>query len=254
VAVATTDAVQVLDPADDSLSWSAAHAGLWPNDAFRLETPEGVRRLAVAYSAHGSSSDIRSVRLYDDEGGVVRDLQGNGGELPIGLGVTSMTQSPLHHDRMLAMKDSTYSAAEVDPWAQVAYVEPPYVTLREGAVLESVFGLEADAQNRVAWVGHDERGSHVHYVLDPDGASGRGLSMPLDCEGRACTFVHAVPDPSLNTRLIALCEEDGDYRARRVVRFRSTAEECEVLFEAGAMPDALDHRLARMSVAWEVGE
>lgn len=254
VAVATTDGLQVVDPADDSLSWTASHDGLWPNDAFRLETPEGVRRLAVAYSALATPSDIRSVRIYDDGGGVLHDLLGNGGQLPIGLGVSSMTQSPLHHDRMLAAKDSSYSAAEVDPWAEVTYVDPPYVTTREGVVLESVFGLEADAQNRVAWVGHDDAGSHVYYVLDPDGASGRGLSLPLDCEGRQCTFVHAVPDPSLNTRLIALCEEDADYASRRVVRFRSTANECEVLFEAESLPGASDHRLSRMSVAWEVGE
>lgn len=262
VAVASTNGVQLVDPEDDSLTWNAPHDALWPNDAFRIETPEGVRRLAIAYSNWGGvSGEIRSVRLYDDAGGVLREMFGNGGELPIGLGVASMTQSPVHPDWMLAVKPGSYAAGEIDPWTPAAHTDPAWVMDREGTVLESIFGLAAppsldappeEVQNRIAWVGRDEAGSHVHYVLGGDGTPGVGVSLPLDCEGRACTFVHAVPDPSMNTRLLALCEEDGDFATRRVVRFRSTATECEVVFEAGTMPAPGDHRLARMSVAWEV--
>lgn len=249
VAVATTDTVQMIDPADDSLTWTAAHSGLWPNDAFRIEAPEG-RRLAIAYSGFGLSDDIRNVRTYDGAGGVATDWITNGGDLPIGLGVYSMTQSPVHHDRLLVLKASTYSAAEVDPFAAVAYLDPPFANLRDGVSLDSIYATE-DAQNRVAWVGHDDQGSHVYYVLDSTGGPGLGVSLPLDCEGSACTFIHAVPDPSLNTRLIAMCEDDGDYATRRIVRFRSTADECETIFEAGSLPDPSDVRMSRMSVAWE---
>jgi hypothetical protein len=251
VAIASTDGVQMIDPADDSRTWTTTHTNLWPNDAFRIETPEG-RRLAVAYSAHGISDDIRNVHVYEDRGAIAQDFSLNAGDLPLGLGVYSMTQSPVHHDFFLAMKPIDYSAAEVDPWANVSYAAEPFVQTREETALETIFALEADLQNRVAWVGSDGEGSHVYYVLDSTGGPRLGLSSPLDCEGRACTFIHAVPDPSLNTRLIAMCEEDGDYATRRIVRIRSTSDECEVIYEAGAEPDPDDRRISRMSVAWEV--
>lgn len=253
VAVASTEAVQLVDPEDDSLTWTAAHSNLWPNDAFRLETPRG-RRPAVAFSNFGMSSDIREVRVYDDAGGIAWDWLGNGGELPIGLGVTSMTQSPVHTDRMLALKPSDYAAAEIDPWSGTAALDPPYVTTHEGLVLDSIYALEAGGQNRLVWTGREQDVSHVYYERDTGGQGGFDISLPVDCEGRACTFVHAVPDPTLRTRLIGLCEEDQDFATRRIVRFRPSANECDVLFEAASLPDPQASRLARLSVAWEVGQ
>lgn len=247
VAVASDVGIQMLDPTGDSLVWSTGGDGLWPRDAFVLEEPGIGRRLAIAVGQPGID-DLREIRVYDGDGGVTRSWPLNGGDLPLGLGVYGVTQSPVHRERLLAVKLGGYAAAEVDPWEPAGYTAEPWVRDRKGVVFSSISALESDGLNRVAWVGVEAGASGVYYLFEPTGQPGQTPSMGIGCGNRECSFVHAVPDPTLNTRLFAICAEGSE---RDLVRFTSTGGECEVIVSAADLEGMGSMGLGRLAVAWE---
>lgn len=249
VIVAGDDAVQAVDPDTDALTTIVA-AGDVPNrptDAFVLRAPDGSTRVVIAFTAISSSGDIRNVWTLSGSSIVDRWML-NDGVFPLGLSVSSMTQSPVHPERLLAVRSDMYAAAEVDPWAGTRFDMPPFVAPRDGVVLRTISALDdGGGNNRIAWTGAQDGRDAAYGITDRLGAGDLRVPLPDRCDETMCdSLLHAVADPTEAHRVIALCETNGPPRVRKVVRFSTTGRPCEVLIDDASV--GRDRRFSRLAM------
>jgi len=248
VVVAGDDEIQAIDPDTDALTTlvRAADVPNRPADAFLLDAPDGTTRVAIAFTAIASSGDIR--QLWTLAGATVVDRWSlNDGVFPLGLSVISMTQSPVHHGRLLALRNDMWAAAEVDPWIPMRYDMPPLVARQDGIVLRTVAATDDGTVNRVVWTGQTDGVDGAYPIDDETGGPDLRLPLPEHCDDVMCnTFVHAVPDPTERHRVFAICESDGPPRVRKLVRLSATGGGCEVLVEDASLGP--NRRFSRLAV------
>lgn len=248
VIVAGDDAVQAVDPDTDALTvlLPAAEVPNRPTDSFLLRAPEGSTRVAIAFTAVSTSGDLRDVWTFSGTA-VVDRWRLNDGAFPLGLSVSSMTGSPVNPGRLLAVRSDMYAAVEVDPWARMRFDMPPFVAPRDGVVLRTISALDDGTTNRVVWTGMQDGRDAAYAITDTTGAGDLRVPLPDRCDETMCdSFVHAVPDPTEFHRVIALCESNGPPRVRKVVRFSTTGNPCEVLVDDANI--GRDRRFSRLAM------
>ncbi|MGE0791283.1 MAG: hypothetical protein AB7S26_36755 [Sandaracinaceae bacterium] len=252
VVAGADDRVVAVDATTDRVTWDASYFGLRPVDVFAMRSPGGTPLVAVASSNPGLDH-IAQVALYDaSSGGAPRVEYLNQMGLPLGLAVTSMTQSSLDATWLRAVRSDMYAARDVDPNTEMV-ITPDYVLARPEYPLDSIHSFYDGSLYRTLWTGRDTSGaSRIFRIFNADPVSSNTVPLPEECEelpgGGAydvtCEYIHAVGDPTYNTNAFALCEYDGF--ARRIVRRRLLGE-CETLADSALINPNL--RISRLSIA-----
>jgi len=252
VAVAGSDLTAAMDAETGAVVWSRPTDESFqrtPVDLFPIESPEGVPLLMSAMKNAGSSNDVRLLLTRDlGDGHVVDTIDGADGGGPVAMGNLSVTPSPFEPQEILSFREPSpsYAASEVNPWTAERR-EPPWVAWLSGTWFQTIYALYDGELYRVAWVSGMAAGNEIYYLYQPSYSPGDHASGPTHCSNMECTFVHAVPDPTMNTALAAICEVAPQDRV--VVRFRSTATECEVVASEADLGDIGGVRFSRLAVA-----
>lgn len=255
VAVATDSRLVLIDAAQDRILWSApaSYGAGWPSDVFALVSPSGDALVAFTWLS-ANTSDLRGLYSFDRATGEARGdytWTGTGPGTPFQIGNAAATASPFGPSSFMSFRGNSpdYAAQEVNPFT-LERTEPPYVLWPAEGNIQTIYSFYADGLFRTAWVdGGQSSGAApgVRYLYDTTGASEQRPGGPVRCSNVACAFEHAVPDPTLNTRLLAICEtEDG---VASVVRFKSTDTECEVVLSEPDLGTPDELRLWRLGVA-----
>jgi hypothetical protein len=239
LAVEGREELQLIDSQTDLILWSKAAGGSdVALDVFPLKHPDGRDVVAAAWSWSGSSPPwaIQRVDGWAADGTFIKSWTLNGTDLPLGLNVLGMTQHPKTPQHILAVDPVNNTWAwDVDPWGVSK-------TALIGSGTGSPTSIFADIWQtvmRIAWT--DSSGSTA--VIYNNDTFGNTVAGPIACPG--CTLLHVVPDPTLNTRFLGLCDGPG-VDTRRVVVFKSTGGTCDTVLE-GAQFGSLS-RLSRLGI------
>jgi len=239
LAVEGIDALQLLDPQNDVVTWSKPLGSIdFPRDVFALKHPDGRDLVAAAWSSTATSTTlINRVEAWALDGTSVRNWFLNGTDLPLGTSILGMCSYPMTPTHFLALDPQNHQWAwDVDPWGVAK-------TARNGELTDAPTSIYADVwmgEVRTAWT--DSSGSSS--VVYNNDANGTSLMGPIACAG--CTLLHVIPDPTLNTRFFGLCDGPS-VDSRRVVIFKSTGGTCDTILE-GALYGS-QSRLSRLAVA-----
>ena len=249
VLVGADSYVAMIDPRTNRVLWRHDIGRGRAIDAARVEGPTGEALALVGIDRLlASGFEVRDVFVYRPD--VPEPLHRwalNADPLLLGLGIGAVSASPDDRRALLALR-----AAGSDSHAAVG-APLPYDGLPVSGVevqpyprdvsLQTFHAFHDGAQARLVWVGKPaaEPDEAVYYRNGSlAGFLGPSRCGPSDCRS-PLDLRHAVADPSLNTRLIAVCEDGG---TRRVVRFRTSGGECEELLgPADIGADALVERL-----------
>ena len=254
VVAAENDRVMAINGNTDTRIWEHSY-GLQPVDIFAIEDMTG--RLMVGVAGRNRTGDINAIEFYDAAIGGDPIVRRPNGDLPIGLGITSVSMSPFDRRWFRALKSNGgYAAADVDPWTNVAYTDPPHTLSRDGFFLHSLHASFDGTFHRTVWTGErsdlDERPSGIYrFARSADMGDNRvplrercqefpdGLDYDVTCE-----YLHAVADPQLNTSSIAVCQHGPG--ERRIVRVHSHGG-CYTIVEQSAV--YADARISRLGLA-----
>jgi len=249
VAVASPNRVDIVDEASDAIRGAYTSIG-WPIDAFTLRAPPGEM---IAIADGGSGLDyVRTLTLIDPAGAAMYAswaLNDPASGLLLGLGVRAMSASPVDPSRLLALSGTADSAAEIirPPYDGAAAERETYASAVSDTSLRTVYGWGDATYERAVWVGTPSSGSEgdaVYYAMSPGGVT-PPLGPVRGCDSvcaQPLSLVHAIPDPTLNTRFIAICA--GTDTTRHVVRFKSTDSSCERLLDGTTVGFRRPTRLA----------
>ena len=231
VMIATRDNLIALDGDRDEQLWRVSLEGMRAMDANPIRDPgRGDTLAAIALGTPGID-EIRSVVTYPRGGTRRQRWTLNTGDLPLGLGVRSMAQSPRDPTKLVFLKPGDYAALEVDPYARTRE-EMPWVAERAELSLRRLFGVGTGREYRLAWTG-SRGGEEGVYYMNQSGAAAPAIAGPVRCRDRACTFVQIAPDPSRPTGFVAICEEEA---RRELVRFSSVNGSCETIASEVDLP------------------
>src|SRR5262249_37427039 len=114
-----------------------------------------------------------------------------------------------------------------------------FMQATNSAILQTLYALDDGAQLRIAWTGapNTSQRNSLYYLQ-----GGTAIGGAIPCNNMTCDFVHAVPDPTLNTRYLAIC--DVGTTVRSVVRFKTTDNTCETILDGATLPNKMLRRLA----------
>jgi hypothetical protein len=165
--------------------------------------------------------------------------------------VEGMTQDPMNPGRLLQLDDlssQVSAASEIDPFAAPPKkFTPAYVNYPPSTYLTSISSLRANGVNRSAWVLSRQTSpptDGVFYLNDTTGRANQSPQGPVTCPGHTCKYIHAVPDPTVATGLIAICEPQLG-GARQVLRWRSDdTQTCDVVVDDSTLNSLGIMRLA----------
>lgn len=256
VVASEDDRVVAIDGTTDRVLWDEPFGGQ-PVDIFPIEDLGGTAKVAVASRTRGIS-EIRNVYFFDAATGGTPLVEQTNGDLPVGLGVLSMTASPLNPTHFRALKTGSYAAADVDPWNDVLFASPPHTADRAGFFLKTLSSFYYDGKYRVAWSGtRTDLDPDLHQVFNYRSTVPRTDNrVPLgeDCEKGedlldydvTCEFLHVVPHPFWDTDQLALCAYGG---ARRVVRIRTIDQVCVDILDQSELFDSA--RVSKLAIALE---
>lgn len=224
-----------------------------PGDLFVVHGTDGEPLVAHATRPRGSGA-IRQVRFYDAATGGDPTVRMTNGDLPVGLGVLSMTQSTLDPMTFRVVDPNNYAAADVNPWTDTR-IEPAYTASRSGHFVQDIYAAYVDGRHRTVWTGTrsdlPDSPARVWEINEATGAADLRLGpgnhcAELDDGGDYdvdCTYLHAVPDPTVFNQTLVLCDFiDG----RRITRLRAT-DSCLDVFDQGELFDSA--RIARLALA-----
>lgn len=226
VLVAARDGVDGVDPVEDRHLFHVSNAGQHPNDAFPIRDPvSGDALAAVAWSRTGSSASLRGninqISAYSIDG---EDRTGwDTASFMLG-GTTSITASTRASDEAIAANSSNFSAAELDLFGGLRR-EPALLPPFMSTALYSVSaGRGGDGRERFVYTGLVDTEPSILIIRDPytgyDDLGRTGL-----CEMELCDPVHAVPDPTVDDAVIAICRyDDGRTEIQRFDLGRSVCE------------------------------
>jgi hypothetical protein len=237
LAVMGIDGFQLVDPSSDVSLWSKPVAGSdFPVDVFALKHPDGRDVIAFGWGSKPTcpQCEIGHVDGYGLDGGLIKTWNlGTDLTLSSILSISSHPKSPTHFFAL----DPAHNewGWDVDPW---------------GATKTSAFGNATGSPltvysdlwlglMRTVWV-DNTGGGRIYYNND----SVSGLLGPIVCT-TGCTFLHAVPDPNINTRFFGLCDGPS-VDARRVVWFSSTSSDCNTILEGAKFGS--ESRLSRLAI------
>ena len=258
VVVAAQDGVVAIDARDDSVAWDSPGVGMMPRDVFPMEDLDGGPLAAIAWSNSGFD-DIRVVHAHGrDSGRLEHEWQTNGGELPVGLGVVSMSASPFDPQHVRTLKiNGGWAAADADPYTRTLFDDPYHTVSRDGFFLQTISAFHWDGTYRVVWTGErtdvSPRRSEVYTYRSTtvrvdnrvplgDTCDEGSDALPYDA---TCEFVHAVPHPLHDTDLFAICSwASGE---RRVLRMEHISQTCHDLIEQRDVFDSA--RIPRLAIA-----
>lgn len=244
--------ILAIDADTDRVIWEAPSADQ-PGDLFVIHDTAGVPLVGHATRPRGSG-DLRQVRFYDAATGgepIVRTLNG---DLPLGLGVLSMTQSSIDPQTFRAVDPNDYAAVDVNPWTDTL-IEPAYTAARGGHFVQDGYAAFVGRRHRTVWTGtrSDLAGvpSRVWQVSEASGAADQRLGPGNHCDAFddglpydvTCDYLHAVPDPTVFNQMLVLCDHAG---GRRITRMRAV-DRCLDLIEQDALFDSA--RIARLALA-----
>ena len=230
VIAAESASIVAIDGRNDTVLWESPNYPWQPADVFAIEDLTGRAMIAVAGRMRGGR-DIRQIDFFDAAIGgepISRQTNASEGGLPLGLGVSSVTQSPFDRRWLRAVKSGTYAAADVDPWNDVRFEDPLHTVDRESFYLDSIHASYDGVFHRTVWTGErtdlPDRPSGVYRIARSDDPGDNRVPLSESCDrfldGRdydvTCEYLHAVADPVLNTGSIALCQHASG--ERRIVR------------------------------------
>lgn len=245
VVAAESDRVMAIDGRTDTVIWEASYEPQ-PVDIFAIEDLSG--RLMVGVAGRPRGGDIRNVDFYDAALGGEPIRRTTNGDLPLGLGVAGITQSPFGRTWMRALRsDGMYAAADVDPWSNTRFDMPLHTMGRDGFFLHTIHASFDGAFHRTVWTGErsdlaDRPTGIYRLALSADMGDNR-VPLSDNCdEAPDCEWIHAVADPALNTSSIGLCQyAPGE---RRILRVRSIGACTPIVDQAEIYVDARISRLA----------
>ncbi len=224
-----------------------------PGDLFVVNGTDGKPLVAHATRPRGSSA-IREVRFYDAATGGDPIVRMTSGDLPVGLGVLSMTHSTFDPQTFRVVDPNNYAAADVNPWTDTR-IEPAYTASRSGHFVQDIYAAYVDGRHRTVWTGTrsdlPDSPPRVWQVNDATGATDLRLGLGNFCDqlddgadyDESCSYLHAVPDPTVFNQSIVLCDFVG---GRRITRLRAT-DRCLDLFDQSELFDSA--RIARLALA-----
>lgn len=225
VVAAEDDRVVAIDGGSDRVLWEA-NSTLQPADVFAIDDNAGNPMVGVSVRNRGG--DIRRIDFYDAARGGPAISRGVNGDLPLGLGISSVTQSPFDRRWLRALKPNSHAAFDVDPWMNVAYTEPPHTVSRDGFFLHTIHAMYDGTWHRTVWTGErsdlEERPSGVYRLAVVDDGGDNRVPLRDECDNgpdrlpyeTTCEFLDATADPPLNTSSIAICRDAAG--ERRIVR------------------------------------
>jgi len=224
-----------------------------PGDIFTLQDTDGTPLVALASRRRGDFA-LREVRFYDAATGGDPIVRSVSGDLPLGLGVPSMTQSTIDPQTFRAVDPNNFAAVDVNPWTDTR-IEPAYTASRTGHYVQDGYAAYVDGRHRTLWTGTrsdvPDSPSRVWDVSVADGAPDQRLGLGSHCaqydDGAdydvECDYLHAVPDPTVYNQKLVLCDYvDG----RRITRMRM-ADRCLDILEQEDIFDSA--RIARLALA-----
>jgi hypothetical protein len=240
LAVEGIEHLQLIDPQNDVIIWSKpAGSTDFPVDVFALKHPDGRDVVAAGWASTGTSPPwaIARVDAWALDGSSIKSWGLNGTDLPLGLSILGMSSYPENPTHLLANDPINHQWAwDVDPWSasKVALFG------ESSGYPISIYAVMWMTEMRTAWL--DSSGNTA--VIYNNDANGPSLLGPIACMG--CMLLHVVPDPTLNTRFLGLCDGPG-VDTRRVVRWKSTGGTCDTVLE-GAQYGSLS-RLSRLGIS-----
>ena len=245
--------VLAIRASDDAALWSEP-SDRWPIDIFPIENPAGDQLVGVA-TANNPGSDVSTVLFYDAARGGTPTSRRANGDLPIGLGVPSMSMSPFNRTWFRALKSSDWAAADVDPWANVRFSSPLHTVGRSGFFLHTIHASYDGAAHRTVFTGERtdlaERPSRVYQITRIEDPGDNRVPLGSSCTSFpdggdydvVCDYVHAVADPQEASSTFAIC---GHGSERRIVRLSSFGG-CHTIVEQSEVYSGA--RISRLSLA-----
>lgn len=253
VVAAENDRVVAIDASRDALEWEQPYA--WqPVDVLAIDDDTGRPMVAVAGRMRGG--EVRAITFFDAAGAGAPIERGVNGDLPLGLSIASVTQSPFDRRWLRALKSGSYAAADVDPWTNERFESPLHTLARDGFFLHTIHASFDGTFHRTVWAGErsdlDPPVHEIYRIARADDAGDNRVPLGERCQEQpdgadydvACEYLHAVADPLLNTSTFALCEHSGS--ARRIVRMHSHGS-CLTVVEQGAVHAGV--RISRLGLA-----
>lgn len=255
IVAAERDRVLAIDASTDTLIWDEPYEPQ-PVDIFAIYDLSGRPMVGVAGKTRGGGQ-IRNVDFYDAAVGGTPIRRTTNGDLPLGLSVAGITQSPFDRTWMRTLwNDGRFAAVDVDPWNDLRFDTPPHTLGRDGYYLDSVHSSWDGTFYRTVWTGVrsdlPDRPSGIYRIARADDAGDNRLPLSDGCDELPdgsdwdvdCDWIHAVADPALNTSSIGLCEHaPGE---RRIVRVRSVGP-CRVFVEQSTIYS--DARISGLALA-----
>jgi hypothetical protein len=244
--------ILAIDADTDRVIWEESSADQ-PGDIFAIEGEDGTALVALATRRRGDFA-LREVRLYDAATGGEPIVRSISGDLPLGLGVPSVTQSTIDPQTFRAVDPNNYAAVDVNPWTDTR-IEPAYTASREGYYVQDGYAAYVDGRHRTLWTGTrsdlPDSPSRVWDVSVVDAAGDQRLDPGNHCAlyddgfdyDVECDYLHAVPDPTVFNQKLVLCDYAG---GRRITRMRAV-DRCLDILEGGDLFDSA--RIARLALA-----
>jgi len=237
VVAAENQQVVAINANTDTALWSEPYS--WqPVDVFAIEDMSG--RLMVGVAGSNRGGDVQSVAFYDAAVGGAPIERAANGDLPIGLGIAGITQSPLDRRWFRALKSNDWAAADVNPWTNERFSTPTHTEGRDGFFLHTIHASYDGRFHRTVWTGErsdlPDRPSGVYRLALGDDTGDNRVPLSERCRefpdglgyDVTCEYLHAVADPSLNTSSIAVCSHGSG--ERRLVRVQSFGD-CYTIVE-----------------------
>ncbi len=244
--------VLAIDADTDRVIWEEPSVDQ-PGDIFTIRDTDDSPLVVLASRRRGSFA-LRELRFYDAATGGDPIVRAFNGDLPLGLGVPSVTQSTIDPQTFRAVDPNNYAAVDVNPWTDTL-VEPAYTASRAGYYVQDGYAAYVDGRHRTVWTGtrSDLPGSpsRVWEVSMADGSGDQRLGSGDECtlydDGLdydvSCDFLHAVPDPTVFNQKLVLCDYvDG----RRIARMRVGSRCLDILEQDDIFDSA---RIARLALA-----
>ncbi len=258
VIAAQSQSVLAIDGTTDTVLWSEPYPGR-PVDIFAIEDLSGRPMVGVAGSDRGG--DIRSVAFYDAAVGGAPIERSLNGDLPVGLGIAGITQSPLDRRWFRSLKSNGWAASDVNPWTSERFGMPNHTEGRDGFFLHTIHASYDGAMHRTLWTGErsdlPDRPSGVFQLARAEDTGGNRVPTRDSCQtypdGLAydvtCDYLHAVADPLSFSSSFAICEHGTQ---RRIVRLQSAGDCYTIVEQSEVYPNA---RISRLAIAqaslWE---
>ncbi len=238
VAAATRSAVVLIDADIDAVVWlSSFDVTKNPVDAVVLEDGP-LMRLGVGLRNPATVDDLSPVEIVDLADGTPID------SFDPGQSTRSVGRNPRDPSYFLRLRPGSFAAAEVNPFSGDRLEAPPYVVEPSGTLFHAVHA-SFEQPPRLAWAGTrlSDGQQAVYYLNDQTGGGSDLVPLgPVRCEAIARDYLHVVPDPTLNTRFVALTELDGE---RSILRFTSSGGPCETVLVGSTLgPNTRISRLA----------